>query len=260
MKLREIQENFKDTILDPQLLDADDDAFRAIFKTGAGPGIESRMKVYRNNVIRSLTDAAIAPLALCQKLVGKAFLEQAVRSCVVKNLPQEGNLNLYGITFPEFLKSYLPAKDMPYLADLARLEWAFEQAYYAPDDVPLPVEELDKIAEDKLPDLRFTFRSSFKLVESPWPLDEIVDFCRMPEAPENFDIIPGETAIMVLRPELNVELHKLKADEALLLKGLQKNVKLGQVAETILRSHPNFDLGTLLQKHFVLGTFAGFTI
>src|SRR5262245_60827514 len=100
MRLREIQENFKDIILDPAQLD------KTLFRQDQGICLENRMKVYRNNVMSSLTDAVLAGFPLTQKLVGKPFLEQAARLYVADNLPAAGNLNGYGKTFPAFMRSY----------------------------------------------------------------------------------------------------------------------------------------------------------
>jgi hypothetical protein len=260
MRLRDIQTNFKETILNHELLYKY--KFHEIFSDDHGISIENRIKVYRNNVIRSLTDAAMAPLPMCQKLVGKEFIETAMRSYIVKNLPKEGNLNLYGQSFPEFLKNYNPAQQTPYLPDMACLEWAWEKAYYAKDDLPLDVRELEKLGDESFSDLRFTLRASASLMESSFPLHAIVDFCRTDDHEENLDITSSSTKtyLLIYRPELKVELRKIDQAEYNFLKGIKKNVPLGDLSETILASEPNFNIGKVLEKHFILGTFSNFEI
>jgi len=163
MRLSEFQESFKHTMLEPVHLD--NGVFRSAFRQDHGICLENRMKVYRNNVIRSLIDAAIAALPMTEKLVGRDFLEQAMRAFVVNNLPSQGNLNLYGMEFPDFVRTYEPIKHLPYLQDFTRLEWLWEAAYYAPDDLPLDPAELMSISEEDMPNLRFSFRKSFALLE-----------------------------------------------------------------------------------------------
>jgi len=38
----------------------------------------------------------------------------------------------YGDGFADFLAGFAPAQSLPYLADVARLEWAINAAYHAP--------------------------------------------------------------------------------------------------------------------------------
>ena len=44
-----------------------------------------------------------------------------------------GDLNVYGDEFGEFLADYPHAANLPYLADVARLEWAIDEAQRAID-------------------------------------------------------------------------------------------------------------------------------
>ncbi|MCB9990748.1 MAG: putative DNA-binding domain-containing protein [Rhodospirillales bacterium] len=259
MKLHDIQQGFKDTILDPETAEAENEAFRNIFKSDTGISLENRFKVYRNNVIRSLTDVVLAALPMTKKLAGEKFLEQAVRAYVTQNLPDKADLTLYGITFPAFIATYEPARSLPYIADLTRLEWAWEAAYYAADDQALDPDELAAIDEDSLPDLRFTPRSSFALIDSDYPLDEIVDFCR--NTPDGkFTLHDRGCKLMVLRPYLKVQIHKLDDHEFTLLSALQEGKTIHEAAALIDEDDDDFDLAAFLQKHLIRGTFASHSL
>lgn len=260
MRLSEMQDNFKQTMLDTAHLDTGAANFQKIFKQDTGICLENRMKVYRNNVIRSLTDAAMAALPMTKKLVGEEFLEKAMRDYVVDNLPTEGNLNLYGITFPNFIKTYESAKHLPYLHDFTKLEWAWEAAYYAQDDLALDPEALTTLTEEQMPALTFSFRKSFTLIESDFPLDEIVDFCRAEDQEEMHELSSRGAKLMVFRPGLTVEIHRLNDNEYIFLKSLRGGKTIHETAVTIAENDPNFNLADILQKHLSLGTFSGFDI
>jgi len=251
MQLSDIQENFKTVILDPAQMDG---PFRAMFRQDAGISLENRMKIYRNNVIRNLTDAALAALPMTKKLVGEKFLEQAVRAYVVDNLPAEGNISLYGITFPEFIRNYEPTRNLPWLYDMTRLEWAREYAYYAADDKAVDLAELSGIPHADLPHLRFFFRASVALIESDYPLDAMIDFCSAPEPHDPLDISQRDAKILVFRPALAVEIRKLDDSEYAFLIALRAGKSIAEAAE----SAPGLDLAAILQKYLGLGIFAGF--
>lgn len=250
MRLNKVQQGFRDCITDEA-----PDAFMAIFK-GGGVSAENRMKVYRNNVIRSLSNAVTVVYPLTEKLVGAEFLKEAVRQYVVANLPDQGNLNFYGATFPEFIRAYEPARGLPYLYDMARLEWAWEMATLAQDDEKLDPARLQEIPEDRIPYLRFTLRDSVRLIRSQYPLDKIVDFCRAETQDGTLDISGGaETHLMVIRPELQTQMRKTSNGEWILLSELRDRRTLLDAAEKAAEADASFGLAAILQKHLELGTF-----
>lgn len=253
MRLSKVQQGFKETIAGDTAPDGD---FASVFKNG-GVSVENRMKIYRNNVIRSLSNAVTAVYPLTEKLVGVSFLTQAVREYVVANFPDQGNLNFYGATFPDFIRTYEPARGLPYLYDMARLEWAWETATLAQDDEKLDPARLQEISEDRIPYLRFTLRASVGLIRSQYPLDKIVDFCRAETRDGTLDIGSGdkEMHLMVIRPELQTHMRKISKGEWVLLSDLRDRRTLLNAAEKAAEADESFDLASILQKHLELGTF-----
>lgn len=260
MQLSKFQHHFKETILDAQNLDAADGTFKASFRQDHGISLENRMKVYRNNVIRSLTEAGLAAYKMSEQLVGRDFLEKAMTHYVTQNLPREGNLNLYAMEFAEFLRTYPPAKDLPYFADFAQVEAYWEQAYYACDDVALDLNKLAELSEDDTANLCFEFRDSIRFYESSYPLDEIIDYCRAEEREEHLQLSERGCKLMISRPQFQVEIRRLNDAEFLFLTEINKGKNLQQAAVTLSEIDPNNDIAPILQKHFELGTFKDFKI
>lgn len=260
MQLNKFQENFKHIILEPDSLDAENGAFRDMCKQDHGICLENRMKVYRNNVIRSLTEALMSALPMTKKLVGEEFLGQAARAFVLQNLPREGNLNLYGMNFPDFIKTYEPAQNLPYLHDFTRLECLWESAYYAKDDLPLDPATLIDLSEDDLPHLRFDFRDSFLLMESEHPLDQIVDFCRFEDQEDMQKLEKRGCKLIIYRPDVKVELRRVDEIEYAFLKSLQNKHTIHEVASDLSEIYPDADLTQLLQKYLGLDVFSAFSI
>ena len=51
-----------------------------------------------------------------------------------KSYPSDnGDLNLFGAHFAQFLQDFEHVADYPYFPDMARLEWALHRAHYAAD-------------------------------------------------------------------------------------------------------------------------------
>lgn len=254
MRLNDIQKQFKDTILDPAVIENNAD-FAGIFPVNNIPASD-RMKIYRNNVIHSLTSAVTAVYPMIEKLVGEEFLKKAVNDYVVDYLPDQGNLNFYGSTFPVFIRGYEPARDFPYLHDMARLEWAWECASLAKDDQPLDPALLQDIPQDDIPLLTLSLRDSVSLIESQYPLDRIVDFCRDEIGEETLDLDTGGACLMIFRPELKPHMRKLDQAEYRFLQALSDDCNLLAASESAMTIDPDFNLAHIFQKHLELGTFS----
>jgi hypothetical protein len=57
----------------------------------------------------------------------------------------------YGRDFPDFIERYEYAQSVPWLADVARIERAWLDAYHAPDVQPLMPHELAAIPSERVP-------------------------------------------------------------------------------------------------------------
>jgi hypothetical protein len=61
----------------------------------------------------------------------------------------------------------------PYAADLARLEWAMTEAFYAADSPVLAREDLAAVAPRNWSDLRFELGPSLQLLACAWPVHSV---------------------------------------------------------------------------------------
>src|SRR3546814_6399821 len=60
----------------------------------------------------------------------------------------------YGASFPDFIERFKPATTLPYLADVARIERAWIEAYHAAEAPALDPAALARFTPDELPALR----------------------------------------------------------------------------------------------------------
>src|SRR5215831_13967373 len=90
-----------------------------------------RLDIYRNTFLLTLTKALGFGFPAVQKLVGEAFFEGSTRIFVAEHPPRVAWLDQYGDAFPEFLRTFGPATTVPYLHDVATLEWSVHSAFHA---------------------------------------------------------------------------------------------------------------------------------
>lgn len=118
LRLRELQLSFVEAVLA-----GNDVAIASQLKVRGGTP-ESRLKVYRNNTFSNLRAALADVYPVILRLVGEDFFKHAATHFIRAHPSTSGDLNDYGGGFGEFLAAFPPAAELPYLCDVARLEWA----------------------------------------------------------------------------------------------------------------------------------------
>src|SRR5712664_4953235 len=119
----------------------------------AGPNGKAAVKrynVYRNNVTVSLIDALAAIYPAVQRITGVEFFRAMARFHVRATPPKSPLLFEYGRDFPAFIEQYEYARSMPWLADIARVERAWLDAYHAADADPLSAATLGSFPPEQL--------------------------------------------------------------------------------------------------------------
>jgi hypothetical protein len=87
--------------------------------------------VYRNTVMKGCVDALEANFASVARLVGSDWFRAAAARYVAAQPPDDARLLLYGSAFADFLEAFEPARELPYLAGVARLDRCWSEAHAA---------------------------------------------------------------------------------------------------------------------------------
>ena len=189
------------------LLDPAKDLPSFVGKTARNPA-QKRFNVYRNNVMVSLTEAIIDSYPVVSALVGEEFASAMARVYVGNNLPTSPVLLDYGEGYAAFIETFEPAANLPVLADMARLEWAWLRAYHAIDETPLNIKALGEYSEEELPSLSFQFCQSVQLLRFDHPIFSIWSAHQGEAASELLgNIVQQAECGLVNRPEWEVDVR-----------------------------------------------------
>ncbi|NOX94964.1 MAG: DUF2063 domain-containing protein [Alphaproteobacteria bacterium] len=180
----------------------------AFLNDSASDLVSAGLAVYRNNVRSSLSKALAETFPVVTQLVGGDFFKYAAGEYFNAHPPSSPIISHYGVGFPAFLDDFAPAKTVPYLADMARLEIAWLEAYRAQDASPSPMEKILSAAGDDPSALRLSLHPSLRLIKSDYPIVSIWRRHKEDAASNNIKDAKGECA-MIVRPHLDVLVHDI---------------------------------------------------
>ena len=165
--LRELQAGFRAALLEG------DERIIAPHVADDGLTASDRLAVYRHHVFTSLTATLEVAYPVVCRLVDRRFFGWAADRYIRAHPPAGPCLFEYGAGFPDFLAAFEACAHLPWLADVARLEWAMSAAVHAPDAAPLDREVLRALDPGELAALTLRLEPSVTLVASRWPVDAI---------------------------------------------------------------------------------------
>ncbi len=213
----------------------------------------ARFASYTNNLEVGLTEVLEAAFPATSRLAGAANFRWAASRFALGHPPAEPRLLAYGADFPDWLADFGPARDKPWLAAVARLEWARNEALFAADAVPLKPEALAGLPPEQVPALRFTLHPSVRLVQADYPIHDLwlgeVDAAALLAQ-------GGAQSVLVLRPAWQVVQLPVARGDAALLAALGAGASLAEAAGAALAETADLDLQQTLFGHLVRGSFA----
>jgi len=180
----------------------------AALRNGGAPAAE-RLAVYKNNVYSRLVDALVQTFPAVVRLVGAAFFRYAALEYIALHAPRSPSLLGYGDRFAEFLAQFAPAASVPYLADIAALEFNYLEAYHAPEAATVDAETFRSMLATPEDAARIVLHPSTRLMQSRFPVSRIWEINCRPDPIEANTKIAGEAEwLFIVRPQATVEVRR----------------------------------------------------
>ena len=227
----------------------------------AGLAADVRLDIYRNNTISNLCNALRADYPAVASLVGDEFFAHAARAYIAATPSTSGDINDYGDGFPEFIAALPALIDLPYLGDVASLELAWKQVFYAPAAEPIDLVSLAGLAPEHLGNLRFRMHPALRLVSSDYPVLQIWQ-ANQPDVAASgvIDLRLGGERILLLRVNDRVMLNTVSSAEYAWLAALQSGSSLADAVDAAFAQEDSFEFASCLQRYVMRGAFTGLTL
>ena len=135
--------------------------------------VRARLTLYRGNVYAAWEKALTSAYPVVQALVGEDFFRALARAYGEAHPSTSGDLNEFGAEFRNFVATFRHTQTLPYLTDVAALEWSAHRAHYAADAEPLARDRMALMLPQDLLGTRFILQPALAWHISPYPIATI---------------------------------------------------------------------------------------
>jgi hypothetical protein len=157
------------------------------------------LKVYRNNVAKGAAEVLAQAYPAVARLVGERFFTAMAAAYRDTRPPATPVLALYGETFDAFIEQFEPARSLPYLTDIARLDRAWLEAHHAADAETLTLADLAEIDPDALGSVHLALHPSAHVLAFDLPAYSIWRTNREDVSVERVRLADGAQTALVWR-------------------------------------------------------------
>ncbi|NRP69413.1 hypothetical protein ILFOPFJJ_00279 [Ensifer psoraleae] len=209
-----------------------------------------RFNIYRNNTLVSLTTTLKAVFPVTVRLLDERYFSYVAGRFTRSSPPREPRLSRYGAGFAPFLANFEGTADMPFVSEVARLEWKIAEALDAPLERPSTLIEL----YERLSSGSFVLflQPSLRLVLCRWPALSIWAAHQHGGEPDRLaDLNREPERIALWRHDDTVRFLRLDAAEFAFWHVLRRGKGLEAAVARACRHSPEFDIARAVTGLFV---------
>jgi hypothetical protein len=236
-----IQARFAAALLDPEAMGPSEIG-------GSASACLSRFEVYRNNVMTGLIRCLERRFPVVARLVGTEFFRAMARVYVANEPPISPALIDYGGGFPTFLAEFEPVRELPYLADVAKLEWLRVEAYHAADEPTAGAADLAALAAAGMDDLSMNLHASARLLQSPYPVVSIWETNTLNRDVRQIGPELGGEQALIVRQKLQVRFLRLDAGTYAFAAAISAGATLAAAAKRALEADDHVSIPHALAR------------
>jgi len=241
----------------------------ALFDAGRDAGLApwlrgdaGRLGIYRGNLHANWRCALQSSHPVLRQLVGDEFFDALAVRYGRAQPAQDPDLNRFGAGLAGFLAGFAPAAELPYLPDMARLEWLVHESFYAPDaaeGLVHPATLLAGMDPQAFEAGRAILHPSLRLYASEWATVPLWQ-AHQPGGPAFPDAMAAGSQALAWRPQFEVRVDALGAAEHAALASLAAGETFGAALDAAFALDEDFDVAAHLGRWLGQGGADGIVV
>ncbi len=218
-------------------------------------GAPARLGLYRGNLTVTWDKVLSAAFPVIRALVGEEFFSALTRAFGLAHPSDNPDLNQFGAHFGDFLATFEHVAELPYLPDMARLEWALHRSHYGADAAAVDAVTLSAMAPAQFEAACFALHPAAALFASAWG---VVPLWQAHQAggPDFPAQLASPSRAVIARPRWKTALHALDGASFAALSALAQGATMGAALDAAFDIDDQLDVGAYLKQWIELGLLA----
>ncbi len=218
------------------------------------------MALYRRLIRNNFVQVLRITYPVLHRLVGDGYFGVLARGYIKKYPSTSGDLFLYGLHFPAWLKQL---EAPPLLPELTRLEWACHEVHQAADSVPLPPNRFQALSLADPSCVTVEFQQTAQFLSFSLPVHRVWQALQPGASPDEvIDLSLSEqpTGVVVARREGKIHVTLLNWLDYRLLEGLWQGASIASIERVAREAESGFDCARLMTTLLNLRVMAGISV
>jgi hypothetical protein len=232
---------------------------RALLDGSSALPFATAVAIHRNTVMKGLIDALAANYPTVAQLVGEDWFRACALEYVGRYPTRSPVLAVCGAEFPHFLAQFPPAGELPYLAEVARIDRMWVEAHTSADATVLTAASLARLAPDALAAGRMTLHPAARFATVRHSAATIWIHHRTARANDALTVTGDEEGILLTRPRGAVEHTTVACSAVALLEQLRAGTTLAVAIAAALEADADLDVTGTLARSLAAGAFTQFS-
>lgn len=243
LSLEIIQQNWAKKIL------VDDKTICRVITSAPPMDPDERLDIYSGGYVGAILHVLREVYPVCLKLVGERFFEGMGEYFIARHPSTSPDLHDYGSEFSEFIKTFPPAASLPYLGDVAHLEWIYTQAFHGSDSIEFDLNSLMALDPGEWSRIQFQLQPQASLMTSIYPIHRIWEVNQPDYTGEDYiDLSEGGVNLIVWRKGLEMHMDTLLDPEYFFLENISAGIRFEAVCAFCIEENISDIQGLLLRS------------
>jgi hypothetical protein len=226
---------------------------------------EQGVQIYRNNYLLAALATLQATYPVIERLGGADWFRHSAASYQRQFPSKSGDLQHLGDSYPQFLQADLAGTAHAYFADVAALEWAYQEVLTAAEQAPVDLGSLRSFGPEDYERLVFVPRPGVRTIDSQFPIFAIWKANRSAldesavsaESGAHIRLDAGASHVALIPRRDHVDVRELSPGGYQLLRQFQLGGSLAFAAAGAAAKAADFDLARSLREVMLLQAIGG---
>jgi hypothetical protein len=212
-----------------------------LFLSSQQQSVKERLAIYQFAYLARLTECMQSLFPVVAQTIGEDCFAIFVVEYVREHVPQHYSLNTLGEAFPQFLRNGGQQAEnalfAPFLAELATLEYAIDEAFDCDGPEQLTPISVNALQPESLSHLSLQPVASLRLLAFEFDIPTYYTACKQNGAQTSLPV-KQKSYLVIQRVNYKVQRIPLEAAEYLLLNAICQQATIAEAIATTLEQHP----------------------